>query len=142
MSEYQPLEELEEAEQRPFNKQYFLRMLGYIRGYKRQAALTALGILLASGVPLFEPYLLGKVVDDGIIPGDMAPVQRIALLLAVLHLLGWIGGRTRTWTASIIGQGILFDLRQDLIPSFQFSRGLRDFLISGRITFRAGAQGQ
>jgi ATP-binding cassette subfamily B protein len=46
-------------------------------------------------------------------------VQRIALLLAVLHLLGWIGGRTRTWTASIIGQGILFDLRQDLYQHIQ-----------------------
>jgi ATP-binding cassette subfamily B protein len=119
MSEYQPLEELEEAEQRPFNKQFFLRMLGYIRGYKRQVLLTAFGILLAAGVPLFEPYLLGKVVDDGIIPGDMTAVLRIALLLAVLHILGWIGGRTRTWTASIIGQGVLFDLRQDLYLHIQ-----------------------
>jgi len=119
MSEYQPLEELEEAEQRPFNKQYFLRMLGYIREYKRQAALTAVGILLAAGVPLLEPYLLGKVVDDGIIPGDMAAVQRIVLLLTILHLLAWIGGRTRTWTASVIGQGVLFDLRQDLYQHIQ-----------------------
>jgi ATP-binding cassette subfamily B protein len=119
MSEYQPLEELEEAEQRPFNKQYFLRMLGYLRGYKRQATLTALGILLAAGVPLFEPYLLGKVVDEGIVPGDMTAVMRIALMLTVLHILGWIGGRTRTWTASVIGQGVLFDLRQDLYQHIQ-----------------------
>ena len=119
MSEYQPLEELEEAEQRPFNKQYFLRMLGYLRGYKRQATLTALGILLAAGVPLFEPYLLGKVVDEGIVPGDMTAVMRVALMLTVLHILGWIGGRTRTWTASVIGQGVLFDLRQDLYQHIQ-----------------------
>jgi len=119
MSEYQPLEELEEAEQRPFNRGFFLRMLGYMRAYKRQIALTALGILLAAGVPLFEPYLLGKIVDEGIIPGDVGVVQRIALLLTILHVLGWIGGRTRTWTASIIGQGVLFDLRQDLYLHIQ-----------------------
>ncbi len=119
MSEYEPFEELEEAEQRPFNKAFFLRMLGYLRGYKRQVALTAVGILLAAGVPLFEPYLLGQVVDQGIVPADMTAVLRIAILLAVLHLLGWIGGRTRTWTAAIIGQGVLFDLRQDLYLHIQ-----------------------
>ncbi len=137
MSEYLPLEELEEAEQRPFNKQFFLRMLGYLRNYKRQMALTALGIVLAAGVPLFEPYLLGKVVDDGIIPGDIAAVVRITLLLAVLHILGWIGGRTRTWTASVIGQGVLYDLRQDLYLHIQkLSLRFYDRFPVGRIMSR------
>ena len=66
MSEYQPLEELEEAEQRPFNKQFFLRMLGYLRGYKRQMALTALGIVLAlaSGKPIYTAQKVLDSVDD------------------------------------------------------------------------------
>lgn len=119
MSEYLPFEELEDAEQRPFNKEFFIRMLGYLRNYKREVVVTALGILLASGVPLFEPYLLGKVVDDGIVPGDITAVGHIAILIVILHLCGWIGGRTRTWTAAIIGQGVLFDLRQDLYLHIQ-----------------------
>ncbi len=119
MSENLPFEQLEEAEQRPFNREYFMRMLRYLRNYKREVALTGLGILLAAGVPLFEPYLIGKIVDDGIIPGDILVVQRIALILVVLHLLNWVGRRTSSWTAAIIGQGVLYDLREDLFLHIQ-----------------------
>lgn len=113
------LEELEEAEKRPFNKAYFLRMLGYLTRHRREVALTAVGILLAAAVPLFEPYLLGRVVDDGIVAGDVTAVQRIAIILVGLHLLGWVGGRTRTWMASVIGQNVLFDLREELFTHIQ-----------------------
>lgn len=119
MSEFEPFEELEEAEQRPFNKEYFLRMLGYMGNYRREVALTGLGILLAAGVPLFEPYLLGQVVDAGIVPGDTTAVVRIAAILFVLHVLAWVGGRTRTWMAAVIGQGVLYDLREDLFLHIQ-----------------------
>jgi ATP-binding cassette, subfamily B, multidrug efflux pump len=113
------LEELEEAEERPFNKAYFLRMLGYLTRHRREVALTAVGILLAAAVPLFEPYLLGRVVDDGIVARDVTAVQRIAIILVGLHLLGWVGGRTRTWMASVIGQNVLFDLREELFTHIQ-----------------------
>jgi ATP-binding cassette subfamily B protein len=80
---------------------------------------------------------LGKVVDEGIVPGDVAAVGRIALLLVVLHLLAWIGGRTRTWTAAKIGQGVLFDLRQDLYLHIQkLSLRFYDHYAVGRIMSR------
>ncbi len=119
MSENLSYEQFEEAEQRPFNKQFFLRMLRYLLPYKRRVLLTILGILLASGVPLFEPYLLGRIVDEGIVPADISAVQRLALILAALHLIGWIGSRLRTWSAAIIGQNVLFDLRQELYLHIQ-----------------------
>ncbi len=119
MSDYQTYEELEEATQRPFNKQYFMRMLGYIRPYRRQTKLVALGILLGVGRPLFEPYLLGRVVDDGIIGGDVAAIKRLAVILFGLHLLAWVGGRMRTWQSAVIGQGVLYDLRDDLFSHIQ-----------------------
>ena len=43
-------EQLEEAEQRPFNKEYFFRMLGYLRRYRRELGLTALAVVAAAGV--------------------------------------------------------------------------------------------
>ena len=119
MSENLSFEQLEDAEQRPFNKQFFLRMLGYMLSYKRETIFTVLGILLAAGVPLFEPYILGLIVDDGIIPGDITVVKQLALLLAVLHVMNWFGSRLRTWMAAIIGQGVLYDLRQELYLHIQ-----------------------
>jgi len=137
MSENLSYEQLEEAEQRPFNKQFFLRMLRYMRSYKPQVLLTLVGIVLAAGVPLFEPFLLGLIVDKGIIPGDMSAVVRIALVLALLHLLNWFGSRLRNWSAAIIGQGVLFDLRQELYLHIQkLSLRFYDLYPVGRIMSR------
>lgn len=115
----QVYEELEEAEQRPFNKQYFMRMLGYLGRYRRESVLIGLAIIASAGVPLFEPYLLGRIVDEGIVAGNFSVVQRLALLIMGLHLLGWAGNRTRTWLSAVIGQGVLFDLRDDLFTHIQ-----------------------
>ncbi|MCA9935496.1 MAG: hypothetical protein KC415_16285, partial [Anaerolineales bacterium] len=112
-------EELEEAEQRPFNKQYFLRMLGYLGRYRREVALIGLAIIAGSGVALFEPYLLGRVVDDGIVAKDITAVKRLALIIMGLHLLSWAGGRGRVWLSAVIGQNVLFDLRNDLFSHIQ-----------------------
>lgn len=119
MSENTTYEELEEAEERPFNKTLFFRMLSYMKGYKRETALVGLGIVLAAGVPLFEPYILGQVVDQGIVGKDVNAIKRLALILMSLHLLGWVGGRTRVWLSAVIGQGVLFDLRDDLFSHIQ-----------------------
>ncbi|MCB9419236.1 MAG: ABC transporter ATP-binding protein [Ardenticatenaceae bacterium] len=119
MSENTTYEELEEAEQRPFNKTLFIRMLAYLGRYRREMALVGLGILLAAGVPLFEPYILGQVVDKGIVAKDVSAIKRLALILMSLHLLGWVGGRTRVWMSAVIGQGVLFDLRDDLFSHIQ-----------------------
>ncbi|MCA9973745.1 MAG: ABC transporter ATP-binding protein [Anaerolineales bacterium] len=130
-------EELEEVEQRPFNKTYFLRMLGYLRPYRRNLLLTGLGILAAAGVPLFEPYLLGRVVDDGIVNGDVGAIARLALVLAGLHVLSWVGGRTRTWLSAVIGQQVLYDLRDDLFSHIeQLSLRFYDKHPVGRIMSR------
>ncbi|MEZ4642874.1 MAG: ABC transporter transmembrane domain-containing protein [Chloroflexota bacterium] len=112
-------EELEEAEQRPFNKQYFFRMLGYLGRYRRETILIGVAIVASAGVPLFEPYLLGRVVDDGIVAKDITVVRQLALLLLVLHLVAWVGNRTRTWLSAVIGQGVLYDLRDDLFTHIQ-----------------------
>lgn len=119
MSQNDTYEELEEAEQRPFNKQYFMRMLSYLGRYRRESVLIGLAIIASAGVPLFEPYLLGRIVDEGIVAGNFSVVQRLALLIMGLHLLGWVGNRTRTWLSAVIGQGVLFDLRDDLFTHIQ-----------------------
>jgi ATP-binding cassette subfamily B protein len=115
----EPFEQLEEAEQRPFNTIFFLRMLGYLCGYRRETAIVAVAIMAASGVPLLEPYLLGQVVDRGIVGGEIDQIEKLAIALAGLHLLSWLGGRTRNWVSAVIGQGVLFDLRQELFVHIQ-----------------------
>ncbi len=112
-------EPFDEVDERPFDRQLFVRMLSYLKAYPRAVAMTGVGILLAAGVPLFEPYVIGLVVDDGIVAQDTSAVIRLSLILVVLQVLGWIGRRTQTWQAAIIGQGVLYDLRENLFTHIQ-----------------------
>lgn len=119
-----PFEELEDATERPFNADYLRRMVGYLRPYKRELVVVFIGVLMAAVVPLFEPYILGLVVDDGIVAGDLEALDRYALILLALHLIAWVGGRTRSWMSACVGEGVLFDLRQALFLHIQ-TLGLR-----------------
>lgn len=116
---FESFEEKMEAEEKPFNMVHFRRMLGYMRPYRRAMGWMALAILAASLVVLFEPWVLGEVVDKGIVARDMAAINRLALALLGMHLLGWIGTTVRIHLTNNVGQGILYDLRQELFMHIQ-----------------------
>ncbi|MDQ4077088.1 MAG: ABC transporter ATP-binding protein/permease [Chloroflexota bacterium] len=112
-------EELQEVDERPFDGERFVRMMGYLRPYKRELVWMGLGILMATGVMLFEPYLLGMVVDKGITPGDVGMINRLAIALLLLHVLAWVGNTMRIRLMNVVGQGVLYDLRQELFDHIQ-----------------------
>ena len=55
------------------------------------------------------PYLVGKIVDDGILPGDLAVVGRLSLIMFGLVVIGIVAsvlGHTlvvRTWLVAMYG---------------------------------------
>ena len=73
-------------------------------------------LLLSSLISVIEwlpgsvgPYLVGKIVDEGIIPGDLATVGRLSLIMFGLVVIGIIAsvlGHTlvvRTWLVAMYG---------------------------------------
>ncbi|MGH2541464.1 MAG: ABC transporter transmembrane domain-containing protein, partial [Ardenticatenaceae bacterium] len=112
-------EELQEIDERPFNREQFVRMMAYMRPYKREAAWMGVAILMATGVTLFEPYLFGLIVDRGIAPRDMRMVNTLVAGLLALHLLAWVGNLLRVRLMNTVGQGVLYDLRQQLFEHIQ-----------------------
>ena len=108
-----------EVDERPFDVGRFRRMLRYLIPYRRRVAAILIAILMSAAVTLFEPYLLGQVVDRGITPRNPTAITQIALLLLGLHLLGWIGNTLRINWMNHVGQSVLFDLRQELFNHIQ-----------------------
>ena len=73
-------------------------------------------LLLSSLISVIEwlpgsvgPYLVGKIVDEGIIPGDLATVGRLSLIMFGLVIIGIIAGAlghtvvVRTWLVAMYG---------------------------------------
>jgi ATP-binding cassette subfamily B protein len=80
-------------------------MVGLLRPYRGRVALMFVALLIATGAGLAPPYLAGKAIDSGILPGDGGALNLIvaafvgaALLFALAtyaqtYLVGWVGTR-------------------------------------------------
>ncbi|OGO06542.1 MAG: multidrug ABC transporter ATP-binding protein [Chloroflexi bacterium RBG_13_56_8] len=113
-------EELEEAEQRPFNYVYLRRMLRYAHPYRRQMVLVILVMVVGTMLRLAEPYLLRTAVDEGISGRNLKILSLVAVLWFVFQLAGAVMEHVRIRILNQTGQNILFDLRQELFNHLQW----------------------
>ena len=113
-------EEIEEAQQKPFNYAYFRRMLGYTRPYRRELNIVTGVIVLASILRLTEPYLLRTAIDLGMTGHNLRVLNIIAALWLAFQLIAALTENVRIRILNHTGQGILYDLRQELFNHLQW----------------------
>ncbi|MBC7236935.1 MAG: ABC transporter ATP-binding protein, partial [Chloroflexi bacterium] len=113
-------EELEEAEQKPFNYEYLRRMLAYTRPYRREMVIVIVAMIVGSVLRLMEPYLLRTAIDEGIVAGNLGVVNRMAAFWLLFQLAGAAGDYVRIHILNYTGQHILFDMRQQLFDHLQW----------------------
>ncbi len=130
-------EEIEELEQRPFNYAYLKRMMGYTRPYRRQLTIVIAVIALGTMMRLAEPYLLRTAVDEGIQAGNLRVLNIVTATWFGFQVFGALAEYVRIRILSRTGQGILFDLRQELFDHLQWlSLRFYDSRPAGRIMAR------
>jgi ATP-binding cassette subfamily B multidrug efflux pump len=117
---YDQYEEIEEAEQKPFNYAYFKRVLRYTRPYRKQFGIVMTVMVLSSMMRLAEPYLLRTAVDVGVTGGNLKVLNIISVAWLAFQLFGALSDHIRVRILSRTGQGILFDLRQELFDHLQW----------------------
>jgi len=113
-------EELEEVEQRPFNYEHMRRMLQYTRPYRCEMIIVIAVMAFASILRLMEPYLLRIAVDEGIVGRNLDVLNKVAIWWLVFQVVGAIEAYIRIRILNRTGQGILFDLRQQLFDHLQW----------------------
>lgn len=123
MSEYD-LDLTEDAEERPFNKAHFVRMLGYVKPYMKTvmvaAALTLYGVVAG----LVDPLLFRAAIDKGIGNRDARALATVLGILLAIRFTQKYVSRAQIRVTSKLGQSILYDLRQQLfehVESLPFS---------------------
>jgi ATP-binding cassette subfamily B multidrug efflux pump len=130
-------EEMEEAQEAPFNTAHFLRMMGYVGPYRRWAWWVLWVVVVSAGAGLAEPYLVRVVVDQGIAQRDLRALNMAVLGMVLLRLVVWACSYLRIYLTSAIGQGVLHDLRQTLFTHIQkLSLRFYDHQPVGRIMSR------
>ena len=113
------------------------RLLKLSGPYRVQIAIALVLLVAVVGVDLVLPRLIQRIVDEGVVPGDMGTIVQTALLMlgfAILNALMMIGN---TILAARVAQYFAADLRSALFRKVQsFSYGNLDQMQTGQLMVR------
>ncbi|MDE5758026.1 MAG: ABC transporter ATP-binding protein, partial [Allobaculum sp.] len=108
----------------------------HIEGYKRETILTPILVALEVLLDILIPFLMSKMVNEGISTGDMGIVWKYGLLMFLAATFALITGGLSGRYAAIASAGFAKNLRQaefNNIQNFAFSN-IDEYSTGGLIT--------
>ena len=112
------------------------RLSQCIREYKLASVLTPLLVSLEVVMEVLIPFLMGKLIDDGINKADTSFVVKVGVLLVVLCVFSLFFGAAAGVTAAKASAGFAKNLRHDMfhnVQSFSFAN-IDKFSTAGLVT--------
>ncbi|MGB9681576.1 MAG: ABC transporter ATP-binding protein [bacterium] len=100
------------------------KLLPYLKPYWKAVLLAPLLMIIEVICDLSQPSLLARIIDNGVMKGDLTFILRTGLLMIGIAGIGMIGGVGCTIASSIASQSFGTDLRSDVfkkVQSFSFS---------------------
>ena len=107
-----------------------------IREYKRDCILTPVFVVVEVIMEVLIPFLMAKLIDEGISSGDMAVMRSTGTALIVCVLIGLLSGVLAGAFCATASAGFAKNLRQDLfdkIQTYSFAN-IDKFSTSGIVT--------
>jgi ATP-binding cassette subfamily B protein len=96
-----------------------IRILKYLKPYSWWLAGVYAALLIALGLQLAIPQVLGRAIDHGIVEGDIGYVGRAALAIAALALFQALFTFARSYGTNRLAEHVANDLRNELYDKFQ-----------------------
>ncbi len=94
-------------------------VFSFLKPY-RWAAYVALFLMLVElAVELWQPLLMAKIIDDGILQEDMTVVITWGSVMIGISLLAFAAGITNSFFAAHVSQSYSFDTRQSMFKKVQ-----------------------
>ena len=90
-----------------------MKLIKYLKPYLWLAIVSPIMMIGEVVVDLFQPKLMAKIVDEGVLAENMTVVWQTGLLMLGLVLIGGFFGIACAYTASKAAQGFGHDLRCD-----------------------------
>ncbi len=86
-------------------------LIPFIIRYPIRLTLTLLFLLIAAGLSLLIPILLGMVVDEGFITKNLDKITQYSWIIIIVASIMAIASGARFYFISVIGERVLTDLR-------------------------------
>lgn len=97
----------------------FKQLMGYIQQYRKYFILAPLLVVGESLAELILPYLMGKIVDDGVQNGDIPYMLIVGGIMVVVAALGIVDGIFAAKFSAKASQGFGYNLREALFKKVQ-----------------------
>ncbi|MEV0702732.1 ABC transporter ATP-binding protein [Saccharopolyspora sp. NPDC050389] len=95
------------------------RILRYARPYTRDIVPFLALVAFAAVLGIVNPLLFKAVIDDGIVPQNMAVVVWLAVAVAGVALLEAATSLLQRWYSARLGEGLIYDLRSEVFDHVQ-----------------------
>jgi ATP-binding cassette subfamily B protein len=96
-----------------------LRMWRYLRTQRTALWLTVGLVMVATGLDLAGPYLMGLAIDNYIGTSDLAGLARTVWLMIVVFAFSSLVAWWQSYIAASMGQYLVRDMRRDLFKKLQ-----------------------
>jgi ATP-binding cassette subfamily B protein len=115
-----------------------LRRMGrFVRPYTWVSFFLVITVILPVAMELAVPRVLGFVIDQGIIPGDMQAILRGTAVMLILAFAGAVATLGQGVCRALLSQGLAYDMRSDLFAHIQtFSFANLDQMQTGQLMTR------
>ena len=94
-------------------------MFGLLGKYRVSIAIALSLTLIELMVELFQPYLIAKIIDDGIVAGNLAVIWIWGTVLLAATILSFACGVLNSFYSAHASQGFGHDLRERLYGTLQ-----------------------
>ncbi len=113
------------------------KLLRSVREYKRESFLTPVLVCLEVLMEVLIPLLMARIIDVGIMEGDMAYIIKMGLLLIAMAMLALAFGAKAGQLGAIASSGYAKNLRHDIFYKIQdFSFGNIDHFSTSSLVTR------
>nr|WP_152658374.1 ABC transporter ATP-binding protein [Oceanobacillus sp. CFH 90083] len=111
----------DQAIEKPFNWEQMWRLLQFLKPYSKTYLPGAIiAMIIATVIRLSIPILIGKVaVDIAIAQNDGNLLIYLVTGISILYMISFIANRFRIKWVNILGQNVIYDLRQKLFSHVQ-----------------------
>jgi ATP-binding cassette, subfamily B, multidrug efflux pump len=111
----------EQVIEKPFNWHQLSRLFSYMKPYsKKLLPLAFLAMIISTAVRLTVPIIIGVyTLDHAIANKDSRLLTTLVIVIAGLYALSYIGNVLRIRWTNLLGQNIIYDLRQHLFTHVQ-----------------------
>ena len=100
------------------------KLIRSVREYKLYSVLTPAFVACEAAMDVLIPYIMSKLIDNGIEKGDMLYTWKIGILLALVCVAALVFGMVSGITAAKAATGLAANLRHDMyykVQTYSFS---------------------